>query len=352
MVLSTDLNSRLKDLFSKKYYQKLEKEIEKLGKVEELNLNIQFLYATSKALNKFSEKKDFKSAAYIYERLFKNNPSNLELFFNLIFTSVKATFFEYVEPHLLEQFKKNNSDPRILEGMGKMYSFYGDMNKANKYYQLLLNIKPEYKSVWYSFLAGMNYIADFDQDEYLKYCKEFNKSASINIENFKQEKSNVTKKVGFLSADFKTHSVSFFLEEVIKNIGENFELHALSNLKPSNYDDTTNNLKKSFHHWHELSEYQDENFVKYVRSLNLDIIIDLCGYTFNNRADALRARCAKTQITWCGYCNTLGLDNIDYLISDPNLIKKNEKNLYSEKILYMPNIWNAMIKPKNCRHFL
>ena len=58
MVLSTDLNSRLKDLFSKNY-QKLEKEIEKLGKVEELNLNIQFLYATSKALNKFSEKKDF-----------------------------------------------------------------------------------------------------------------------------------------------------------------------------------------------------------------------------------------------------------------------------------------------------
>ena len=209
MVLSTDLNSRLKDLFSKKDYQKLEKEIEKLGKVEELNLNIQFLYATSKALNEFSEK-DFKSAAYIYERLFKNNPSNLELFFNLIFTSVKATFFEYVEPHLLEQFKKNNSDPRILEGMGKMYSFYGDMNKANKYYQLLLNIKPEYKSVWYSFLAGMNYIADFDQDEYLKYCKEFNKSASINIENFKQEKAMLQKKLVFCLQILKHIQCPFF----------------------------------------------------------------------------------------------------------------------------------------------
>ena len=39
--------------------------------------------------------------------------------------------------------------------------------------------------------------------------------------------------------------------------------------------------------------------------------------------------------------------NIDYLITDPNLIKKEEHNLYTEKILYMPNIWNALSKPNN-----
>ena len=48
----------------------------------------------------------------------------------------------------------------------------------------------------YLFLAGMNYI-DLDQDEYLKYCKEFNKSASINIENFKQQKAMLQKKLVF-----------------------------------------------------------------------------------------------------------------------------------------------------------
>ena len=42
-----------------------------------------------------------------------------------------------------------------------------------------------------------------------------------------------------------------------------------------------------------------------------------------------------------GYCNTSGLENMDYIITDPNLIYKNEKNLYSEEILYLPEIWNC-----------
>ena len=42
-----------------------------------------------------------------------------------------------------------------------------------------------------------------------------------------------------------------------------------------------------------------------------------------------------------GYCNTTGLKNMDYIISDPNLIYPNEQNLYSEKVIYLPKIWNA-----------
>ena len=42
-----------------------------------------------------------------------------------------------------------------------------------------------------------------------------------------------------------------------------------------------------------------------------------------------------------GYCNTSGLENMDYIITDPNLIYENEKNLYSEKVIYLPEIWNC-----------
>ena len=347
MILSVDLNSKLKDLFSKKNYSKLEKEIEKLGKLEDLNPNLKFLYATAKALNEKSQKKDFKIAAYLYEQLYKVNQSNLELLYNLIFTSVKATYFGYLDPHINNQFLKNKNDPKILEGLGKMYSFYADMSKATKFYKLLLEIKPHYSSVWFSFLAGLNYCSDFDQEKYLSYCKEFDKTPNLKIENFKVEKKNKLKKIGFLSADLKTHSVSFFLEEIIENLKKDgFELHAISNLEISKYENVTDSLKKKFDYWHDTSTLDDAKFAENVRSLNLDILIDLCGYTFNNRANALRLRVANIQITWCGYCNTLGLKNIDFLIADPNLIKEDEKKLYSEQILFMPNIWNVMSKPK------
>ena len=42
-----------------------------------------------------------------------------------------------------------------------------------------------------------------------------------------------------------------------------------------------------------------------------------------------------------GYCNTSGIENMDYIITDPNLIYENEKNLYSEKVIYLPEIWNC-----------
>ena len=76
-------------------------------------------------------------------------------------------------------------------------------------------------------------------------------------------------------------------------------------------------------------------------------MIDLAGYTNGNRVNAFRARCAPVQILWCGYCNTLGIQNMDYIIADKNLIYKEEENHYTEKVLYMPEIWNTLSVPKN-----
>jgi predicted O-linked N-acetylglucosamine transferase (SPINDLY family) len=65
------------------------------------------------------------------------------------------------------------------------------------------------------------------------------------------------------------------------------------------------------------------------------------GYTSRNRIGLLKNRIAKKQALWMGYCNTTGLKNMDYIISDRNLIYENEKKFYSEKVLYLPEIWNT-----------
>ena len=65
------------------------------------------------------------------------------------------------------------------------------------------------------------------------------------------------------------------------------------------------------------------------------------GYTSRNRIEFYKNRLAKKQVIWMGYCNTSGLENMDYIITDPNLIYENEKDLYSEKVIYLPEIWNC-----------
>ena len=62
-----------------------------------------------------------------------------------------------------------------------------------------------------------------------------------------------------------------------------------------------------------------------IRKYNLDIMIDVMGYTSRNRIGLFKNRIAKKQIIWMGYCNTTGLENMDYLIADPNLINSSEE---------------------------
>ena len=74
-------------------------------------------------------------------------------------------------------------------------------------------------------------------------------------------------------------------------------------------------------------------------------MIDVMGYTSRNRIGLFKNRIAKKQVIWMGYCNTTGLKNMDYIISDQNLIYENEKDLYAEQVLYLPeNQFTSMIE--------
>ena len=84
-----------------------------------------------------------------------------------------------------------------------------------------------------------------------------------------------------------------------------------------------------------------------MRLSRLDVLIDLCGFFKGNRFQVISNRVAKAQVCWLGYNNSTGLKNMDYIIADHNLIKKNEESLYSEKILYLPKIWNVMTLPES-----
>ena len=80
-------------------------------------------------------------------------------------------------------------------------------------------------------------------------------------------------------------------------------------------------------------------------------MFDITGVTLSNRVSLFKNRMAPKQISWLGYCNTSGLENMDYLIADKNLIYDEEKNYYSEKIIYMPNIWNCHSGLNSSRSF-
>ena len=118
--LGLKFRTNLKNLYINKQFSQIEDEIESLKNLEDLPTEIKMLYAVSKSLNPKSIKKDFIIASYFFEKVFITNKLNLEPFYNLILSSVKGVFFDYLEPHLKEQYVKNNKDPKILEGFSNL----------------------------------------------------------------------------------------------------------------------------------------------------------------------------------------------------------------------------------------
>ena len=346
--LALEIRTKLQNFYKKQQFQQIEKEIETFKDLDDLPPDIKMLYAVSKSLNPHSKQKDLIVASYFFEKVFVINKSNLEPFYNLILSSVRSAFFDYLEPHINEQYKKNNKDPKILEGLAKMHTCYGNMVAVSFYYRELIKIKSGYINAWTSLLSSFNYHEKVNQIQYLDYCKKFDQLPNEKLKKIKKKHPKGKIKLGFFSADFKIHSVSFFLENIISKIDKNqFELYAISNLEIDKHDVMTNDLKKIFDNWNDTADLSDDEFIELTRNLDLDILFDLSGYFSGNRIQAFRARCAAVQVSWLGYCNSLGVENMDYLIADKNLILKDEQEQYSEEVLYMPNIWSTISLPKN-----
>ncbi len=338
----------IKNSFLEKKYSQCEHLIEELGSLEKLPNIILNFYSTSKLLNKNSNKEDFLVAAKYLEKIYSANTNDKINLYNLIIASINANHFKFVEKYLHEEYEKDPNNPRILEGLSKMNYSRSNIVESSKYFgEYAAAMKTDFK-IWSSYLSLASLNGFLDQKKYLEICKKIDSieiiKTDIPIKKIKEDKI----KVAFISGDFANHSVSFFLKDILKKINKKkFKLYALSNRPLFSHDETTIELKKYFEKWKDTFDMDDESLLSYGRSLNLDILVDLSGYTSFNRINVIRSRIAPIQISWLGYCNSLGLKNIDYIIADQNLILENEKKQYLEKVIYMPDIWNSLAMPEN-----
>ncbi|WP_435091277.1 hypothetical protein ACIJYE_06980 [Candidatus Pelagibacter bacterium nBUS_30] len=137
-----------------------------------------------------------------------------------------------------------------------------------------------------------------------------------------------------------SHSVTYFLKTLLSNYDkEKFNILLISNNKIE--DKTFDFFKKLVDKTINIFDKNDIEAINIIRGYEIDIIFDLMGVTSDHRLGLFKNRLAPVQISWCGYCNTTGLNQMDFIIADPNLVYKKEMNLYSEKVVFLPNIWNC-----------
>jgi len=153
-------------------------------------------------------------------------------------------------------------------------------------------------------------------------------------------------RVAYLSADFRQHPVAMCMAGVIACHDKSlFEVTALS-CGPDDNSEIRRRLQTSFERFIDAQTYSDEQIAKLVKELEIDILVDLMGYTVDSRTGVFARRPAPTQVNYFGYSGTMGVDYIDYLIGDRTIIPQNARQFYSENIVYLPH---SFLPPDNKR---
>ena len=112
-------------------------------------------------------------------------------------------------------------------------------------------------------------------------------------------------KIAYFSGDFHNHPILHLMMEVFKNHDRsNFDFFAFS-FGPDKNDKWRNEVKNYFFQFKDISKISDKEVLNYVKDLEIDIAIDLTGFTSNARSEIFTNRIAQTQINW-GFLEQLG----------------------------------------------
>src|SRR5690606_7892592 len=107
-------------------------------------------------------------------------------------------------------------------------------------------------------------------------------------------------RIGYVSPDFRLHSVAYFLEPVLRRHDRNLvEVYAYYNHREQ--DATTARIAGLVDHWVPCAHLSDDALAGRIREDGIDILVDLAGHTAGNRLLTFARKPAPVQVTWLGY---------------------------------------------------
>lgn len=148
-------------------------------------------------------------------------------------------------------------------------------------------------------------------------------------------------RIGYFSADLQEHAVGYLVAGLFEQHDrDGFEIHAFSFGAPSN-DTMRLRLRAGVDHFHDVYASSDAETCDLARALNIDIAVDLTGYTRNERTGIFARHAAPLQVNWLGFPGTMGAPFMDYIIADPVIVPHEHFPHYSESVVHLPHSYQS-----------
>ena len=314
--------------------------------------------------------KRYKISIEYYKRALRLKSDDEIILFNIANCFEEIGDYQCAIKFYNKSILNNKNNPEALRALGTIYLNLKEYKKSINYFKKCLSINPNNSGALSSLMNIYADICEWAQVKKLfkeiNYKKELHNEISpflfLAIEDNpsnhliraretcqkryddkvqKLNKPNNKKiKIGYFSSDFHNHPAMQLMQKLFEFYSKNdFELFVYSygNFK----DEITAKIKENVCHFKDISLLSDEHIVSMAREDQLNIAIDLQGFTKNTRLSIFSRRIAPIQISYLGYPGTTGAKFMDYLIADRMLIPPGNEQFYSEKIIYMPDSYQC-----------
>jgi predicted O-linked N-acetylglucosamine transferase (SPINDLY family) len=225
--------------------------------------------------------------------------------------------------------------------LGSINQNQGKFKEGVFCFRKALEIKPEYPEAHSNLLYSMHYEPDIHPEQLFEEATKWWQHHGI--KNHRKSppircvEHAIRIKIGYVSPDFREHSVSYFFLPFLKyHNRDSFEIFCYSAVRRE--DKLTNRIKELSDHWCSIAWRRDAAVADQIRRDGIDILVDLAGHTAGNRLPVFARKPAPVQVTWLGYPNTTGMPVIDYRLTDEIADPQGEADQYhSETLIRLPD---------------
>lgn len=226
----------------------------------------------------------------------------------------------------------------------------GRILEAMTCFSRAIEIEPDNPTAYSNLLLNINYHADIDRLEIARTHQQCGLLFSAGIRQMRiDERATRTSdrlRVGYVSADFRRHSVSYFLKNLFRHHDRrHVEVFCYGN--NAQHDDVTAEIRELADHWRDIHHLGDDATADLIQGDAIDVLVDLSGHMAGNRLAVFARRPCATQITFLGYPNTTGVPALDYrltdAIADPD--DREASQLCSERLVRLPHCFLCYSPP-------
>ena len=222
--------------------------------------------------------------------------------------------------------------------LGNVLAMQNEPEQAAASFRQVLAIDPGHADAHSNLLLTCNYLQQQQTDSLYRESVRYDEQHArrllppdLSFDN--QRDVDKVLKIGYVSPDFRSHSVAHFIIRLLGSHDRNrFEIFCYASVAQP--DGVTEILHKQADHWRSIAGIPDDAVAEQIRRDGIDILVDLAGHTSGNRLPVFARKPAPVQVTWLGYPATTGLSAMDYRLTDAIADPPGEADeLHTEKLV-------------------